>query len=86
MTNYAKPPFRYDRNGAMIWDSAGNKVLDVRGWGYLTTEGGLNALQAADVQDEFGQRIVDLLNIEWVEPSTKTTQLGAKTCPDTTTP
>ena len=61
-----KPPFRYDDLGCFIVDSEERKLLDLRGWGFLTG-GGLEALgmsnEAAEkIQDSIGKRIVELIN------------------------
>ena len=61
-----KAPFRYDARGQYIFDATGNMVADnpiqdaalrLRGWGKLSYEE-----NGADLQDEFGQIIVDALN------------------------
>lgn len=62
-----KPPFRYEREGQMIFDSAGTRCLDVRGWGHLH---GLGAMalpleKAEELQDRFGADVAELLNREW---------------------
>ena len=66
---YWKAPFRYDAEGSMIWDARNERVLDVRGWGYLTGQGskalGLSAGSAARIQDDFGSSVVALLNASW---------------------
>lgn len=53
-------------NGKITMNENGNvkDVLLIRGWGYLTGEGGLNLSdeQAAQVQDEMGKHLVEILN------------------------
>jgi len=58
-----KPPFRYDSEGQKVFDSEGNMVADIRGWGYLTGRGGLDLSPdiAEKVQDEMGLRVAMLL-------------------------
>ena len=66
---YWKFPFRYDDEGAVIWDANDNRVLDVRGNGMLTGSGakahGLTESAAAFVQDQLGCAVVNLLNDNW---------------------
>ena len=31
-----QPPFRYNMDGQWIEDAKGQRMLDMRGWGYLT--------------------------------------------------
>lgn len=45
---YGKPPFKYDDQGGFIIDAADNRVLDLRGWGYLTGRG-VGALGLSDI-------------------------------------
>jgi len=52
-----KPPFRYDKEGQMIWGKGLNRALDVRGWGGLKY-----ADEPHKIQDDFGQLVADLLN------------------------
>ena len=65
---YGRCPFKYDNMGAFIIDSDCNKVLDLRGWGYLTGKGagalGLTEEDAAKVMDQFGKWVVMRLNNE----------------------
>lgn len=60
------PPFRYDDEGQWIEDSKGKRLLDMRGWGFLTGAGeaalGLSSEVAAQIQDGIGERVTDLLN------------------------
>lgn len=62
-----KAPFRYDAEGAMIWDASGEQALDVRGWGRLTGKGalGLSGAEALRIQDDFGESVVRILNASW---------------------
>lgn len=68
LRKYFKPPFRYDRDGSCVFDAAGNMILDVRGYGYLTGRGsgalGLPDAEACAIQDEIGRHLADLLNAE----------------------
>ena len=61
-----KAPFKYDDMGCWIVDANGKRVLDLRGWGYLTGTGcgGLRMTQEAAcvIQDRVGRRVVELLN------------------------
>jgi|PlaIllAssembly_1097288.scaffolds.fasta_scaffold81561_2 hypothetical protein len=58
------PPFRYDDEGQMIYDAKNERVLDMRGWGFLTGKGSLGWMEAraARKQDEIGRRVVTLMN------------------------
>lgn len=56
------PPFRYDVDGQWIEDSKGQRMLDVRGWGFLTGFLGVHRDIAAEIQDRLGRRIAELLN------------------------
>lgn len=66
---YFKPPFKYEALGQTIYCTGANgstMCLQVRGWGNLIG-GGANALDpkvAANMQDEFGQWVADMLNKE----------------------
>lgn len=66
--NYApwKPPFVYNRDGQWIEDSKGNRVLDLRGWGFLTGKGslGLDENIAAGIQDALGVHVAGLLSAD----------------------
>jgi hypothetical protein len=63
-----KPPFKYDEHGG-ITDSKEHKILDVRGWGFLTGKGygamGLNEGVASEIQDRIAERICEVLNKDW---------------------
>ena len=63
-----KPPFRYHADGQWIEDSNGERMLDVRGWGYLTGMGsealGIGYDDAVRIQDNIGQLTVKLLNAQ----------------------
>ena len=67
---YWKAPFRYDEEGQTIWDANNQRVLDVRGWGYLTGKGsgalGLDEASAIKIQDDFGEGVVKALNTAWM--------------------
>jgi hypothetical protein len=63
-----QPPFRYNIDGQLIEDSKGQRMLDLRGWGYLTGKG-LEALNmdedaAAKIQDDIGKRIAEILTAD----------------------
>lgn len=64
-----RAPFTYDGHGTCIWDAETNKVLDIRGWGYLTGKGaaalGLSDVEASRLQDEIGNTVARLLNENW---------------------
>ena len=59
-----KPPFKYDADGQCIFDSAGNMIVDVRGWGFLTGKGAKAYKQekAMKIQDGIGRRIAQIMN------------------------
>ena len=61
-----KPPFRYERFGTQIVDSRDNRIVDVRGWGYLTgfgfAEHGMSEDQAEKIQDRIGEQVAAALN------------------------
>ena len=63
-----KPPFRYNMDGQWIEDSKGQRMLDMRGWGYLTGKGseslGMDEDAAAKIQDNIGKRTAELLNAD----------------------
>jgi hypothetical protein len=63
-----KPPFRYDNDLCGILDSEGNRILDIRGHGFLTGQGigglGLDSEEAMKIQDRIGEYIVGLMNAE----------------------
>lgn len=68
------PPFRYHEGGQWIEDSKGQRLLDLRGWGFLT---GKNALAmeenaAAQLQDKVGRHVTELLNADTKECRTLT--------------
>ena len=61
-----KTPFWYDDEGYSIMDAYGNKVIDIRGWGYLTGKGsgakGYKSEKAKAIQDNIGKRVAELMN------------------------
>ena len=59
-----KKPFVYDDYGYSIMDANGNKVIDVRGWGYLTGKGalGYSSDKAKGIQDNIGRHIAQMMN------------------------
>ncbi len=64
---YFQPPFRHV--SGMIWGSGenGERMLDIRGWGHLTGQcaHALDPDKAAEIQDEIGDHIAQLLNANW---------------------
>jgi len=60
------PPFHYDDFGGQIADSRGTRMLDIRGWGYLTGTGhmalGLSEGEATKAQDQIAKSTVAALN------------------------
>ena len=63
-----KPPFRYNPDTQWIEDSNGQRLLEIRGWGYLTGRGhgglGMDGDKAASIQDAIGQRVAELMNVD----------------------
>ena len=63
-----KPPFRYNPDAQWIEDSNGQRLLEIRGWGYLTGRGhgglGMDGNKAASIQDAIGQRVAELMNVD----------------------
>ena len=59
-----KPPFRYEDFGTQIVDSGGQKILDMRGWGFLTGQGSLamDSAKAEEIQIRIGNRVAELMN------------------------
>jgi hypothetical protein len=55
-----KPPFKYDLDGQMIFDSENNLITDVRGWGRIE-----KLENAVALQDAIGELIVGSLNDTW---------------------
>jgi hypothetical protein len=52
----------------MVADEAGENVqhmVEVRGWGYLTSVQSLDAVLAAEIQDETGEMIAEALTQYW---------------------
>lgn len=49
-----------------VSDSSGSHVLDIRGWGMLSYHP-KGEKAAAELQDSFGQWVVDTLNKAWEE-------------------
>lgn len=60
-----KPPFKFDGE-AYIWDSAGNIVFQVRGWGHL-----INHYPSIDErvkrQNEIGELVARLMNLHAIQ-------------------
>lgn len=64
-----QPPFRYDRTGTTVFDKNNHMVLQIRGWGRISSQllshdpsEGI----AAETQDSFGTLVAFLLN-QWYE-------------------
>ena len=59
-----KPPFKYDPDDQCIFDSAGNMIVDMRGWGFLTGKGAMayDSEKAMKIQDKIGERITHIIN------------------------
>ncbi len=78
-------PFRYDAEGAMIWDARDERALDVRGWGRLTGKGvealALSDAEACKIQDDFGESVVRILNASWPNIAVRHAEDGAKHAP-----
>ena len=62
------PPFEYDTLGSWIIDAKGERLCDIRAWGWLTGHGSgglaLSEEAAAKIQDSVAHRIVALLNAD----------------------
>jgi len=65
-----KLPVRYDEHGQMIWGADDSRILDLRGWGGLTGVGGHNLPEdeAAKIQDQRGQRLMEIINEHYNVP------------------
>ena len=64
------PPFLYNRAGQWIEDIRGRRILDMRGWGFLTGRGGGLAMdedEAAKIQDTIGEHVAVLMNRDATE-------------------
>ena len=63
-----KAPFKYNSAGQWIEDTNGERMLDMRGWGFLTGKGsaalGLDETEAARLQDEAGRKVAELMNAD----------------------
>lgn len=63
-------PWLYSRRGGYVYAEGdeGGKVLDVRGWGFLTGSGygalGLSEKEASELQNAMGQRLASLPELE----------------------
>ena len=60
------PQFKYNRDGQWIEDATGNRLLDLRGWGFLTGQGSaalnMSEDEAAQIQDRIGEHVTGLMN------------------------
>ena len=74
---YFRPPFKHEFG--MIVDQDHHRMLDVRGWGYLTGTGALNLPhdQAAAIQDQIGTNVAALLTQHWAETNEITPEAKA---------
>ena len=54
-------PFKYDPHGQIIFDAGNNMVLDVRGWGHISSTM-RDDKKAQAFQDSFGEYVTRLLN------------------------
>lgn len=54
----------FEYRNTLVVDSKGNDIIMIRGYGNLTSKGGLNLSdeEACNIQDTFGKFIVDRLN------------------------
>ena len=68
-SNIHRRPFLYEPRGQWITDSDHNRVLDIRGWGFLTGSGkvGMSLEEGAEAQDAIGEHVTELLNKHWGE-------------------
>jgi hypothetical protein len=55
------PPFRYDKNGAVVHDANGILVADVRAFGYIESKSE-DGKEACETQDQLGYLIAEGLN------------------------
>jgi len=57
-------PWTYDKYGGCIMDAEPRKVIDIRGWGKLTTSPKIvkSIEEARDIQDAFGEWLTEKLN------------------------
>lgn len=60
VTKYFKPPFH--SHYQYVYDSEGRRVLDVRGWGFLTGALDLDPEDAVEIRDKITAEIVAALN------------------------
>jgi len=58
-----KLPLKYDTQGQTIYDADTNRVLDLRGWGWVQYKFKTEA-QASRAHDAFGRRIMGLIETE----------------------
>lgn len=67
-----KAPFRYDKSGTTVWDAENNMVLNIRGWGRISSTIQDESLAGA-IQDSFGHKVAELLT-DWYEGKTEALQ------------
>ncbi len=60
-------PFRYNKEGTTIWDAGNNMVLNIRGWGRISSQI-IDEKIAGEIQDAFGNRLAELIT-EWYNKS-----------------
>ena len=58
------PPFKYDLEGQMIFDSNDNLVTDIRGWGRIQ-----KLKNAEVVMDTVGEQIAEAMTEHWMKAS-----------------
>lgn len=56
-------PFKYHSGGTTIFDTENNMVLNIRGWGRISSHI-IDEKLAGAIQDAFGNKVAQLLN-EW---------------------
>ena len=58
------PPFHYDEDEQVLFDSQENRVADIRGFGFLIKPSGpaLPVDTAGKIQDRIGRRIAEIMN------------------------
>ena len=64
-----KPPFNYNPDGQWIEDRNGERIVDIRGWGFLTGKGSLamDENKAAKIQDDLGKHLTEMMNRDYTQ-------------------
>lgn len=69
-----QPPFSYSSAGTQIYDTRGNRMVDMRGWGFLTGKGsgalGMPQDKAEVLQDKLGEQVALAINSYQPVPAT----------------